>query len=159
MDRATPTPRSLIQVMELLNTFLSTTKEKNILSLEFYETMEGKNAKVFRNQYDVIDRINEIKENDNDILRYVDDIVQKINDIKDEFRTHIEHLENIGKIINRGKIGTLEGLARDAVKKADITTDNPAIQSVLEQPYDELAAVRKPSGGRKKRRKTRKRRY
>lgn len=128
---------------------------------QIYDNVEQAQPQRIRNAYendmqDVLQVIESLEIN----MRGIDTIISLLQRIKDKTNTHKnEHLEII-KLLNRGKIGTLEGLAREKVADPqlgldlDVRTNNDVLtQSVLGQPYDELAAVRK---GGKKKRKTRK---
>lgn len=62
-------------------------------------------------------------------------------------------MNTIIRDINKSTVGTLEGLARDAIKRNEIVPEDEFVQNILEQPYDEGAALNR--GGTYKRRKTR----
>jgi hypothetical protein len=75
-------------------------------------------------------------------------------------------LEEIGKIfkdrknrVNKGKIGTLEGLAREEINKKNIPIDEYG-ETVMDQDYDELEEI-KWNGGKNigKRNKTKRKKY
>jgi hypothetical protein len=75
-------------------------------------------------------------------------------------------LEEIGKIfkerknrVNKGKIGTLEGLAREKINKKNIPIDEYG-ETVMDQDYDEKSEI-KWNGGKNisKRNKTKRKKY
>lgn len=86
----------------------------------------------------------------------IDYSIGRLNEIKNLINEFNELISDIQIYMNKAKIGTLEGLARDTIKKSRIVPpEDDIIQtSVLEQSYDETAATNR--GGKHKRRKTRK---
>lgn len=98
--------------------------------------------------------------NNNEInMRSIDVIIGLLNVLKDKINTYRNTVQSITQLFNRGKIGTLEGLSREKLTDPLLSiknNDDILAQTVLGQPYNELEAVRRKGG--KKKRKTKKRR-
>ena len=111
------------------------------MDIHFGEVNIGNNE---RNE--LIDKVNEAKNK-------LDISLDILNKSKDEINT-------LSKLLNRSTIGTLQGLSREVIESYNtVPTEEDA--KILHQPYDELADVKKPIGGRRRtrRRRTNKRRY
>jgi len=86
----------------------------------------------------------------------IDYSIGRLNEIKNLINEFNDIINDIQIYMNKARIGTLEGLARDTIKKSRIVPlqDDIIQTAVLEQSYDETAATNR--GGKHTRRKTRK---
>lgn len=109
-----------------------------------------------RNIYDKTWEIIIEKESDAEqSLNKVNNTIQRLEKYKPLLEKIKEKLLESKKIINLSKVGTLEGLSRQTIEENKISSDDVAIQSVLEQKYNELNAIH-ISGGKKSFRKNNK---
>ena len=76
-----------------------------------------------------------------------------------KFLNVVKGIEDKIIVLNKAKIGTLEGLSREAINKNKIPLDEHA-QTVMEQPYNELAEINRVGGkNSSKRNKTKRKKY
>jgi hypothetical protein len=146
-----------IAIYDLLRPIEEDLDRRNIEIKEIYDIVERARPHIIRNAYENgMQEFLRVIESHEITMRGVDTLIELLNRIKDKINTYKDEHQEIIKLFNRGKISTLEGLAREKVAEPQVkvSTNNDVLtQSVLGQPYDELAAVRK---GGKKKRKTRK---
>ena len=114
-----------------------------------------------RNKYDSnfekfekhISNINEEKIKLDDIAITANNSIQHINYLEELY-------SKLYTILNRGKVGTLEGLSRENLQNGNVPIENMSKleEEVLIQPYDELKEVSANGGKRKKKKTIKKRR-
>jgi len=113
---------------------------------------------LFTGLEDFIQDYNNVTQYLNDIIITCNSSIEKINDIN-------ELIHEFKIILNRSKVGTLEGLVRGNISDiprqsvSDLLRDKPLVKEVYKQPYDEFQAVHNngPNGGFSKNKKKRKR--
>ena len=91
----------------------------------------------------------------NNIITKMNDVKRKLETIETLTSQHTDILNEVLRELNKKQIGTLEGLARDAIARGRIRPQEGDIiaRSVLEQHYDELEAMNRGGKTKKKTRK------
>ncbi len=125
-----------------------------------YKEIEETAPERVRQSYDSgMQQLIAVADNKDINMRSIDIIIGLLNTLKDKINAYKDSTQSINQLFNRGRIGTLEGLAREKLTDPLLSIQNNGdtlAQSVLKQPYNELDAVRRKGG--KKKRKTKKRR-
>lgn len=135
------------------------TKFENLLDsnlkkfLVFYEQIKKRPPSNLRTHYDMYwnalsekeTDANKIKTDLNDSIQSINNCIIKVNEIN-------KVLEKMKILVNTGKVGTLEGIARQNIETNNIPTENLSQpeQEVLKQHYDELKQINLSGGFRKK---------
>jgi hypothetical protein len=142
--------------------FILTKKNREIK--EMLAIIEEQKPTHFRGSNDNIWRTFERITNDYSIINEeVEKNIRSLNEIKNILNINLDLINNAKTVVNKKTIGTLEGITRDVIRQRNIVPEEGDIirTAVLEQPYDEKAALNR--GGRKtqnkrKNKKTRKNR-
>jgi superoxide dismutase len=146
------------QMIELSNKIINDIKIKNENSKTVLHNLEKVySIETIRHAYDIITQkltydLNESIRQDSDM------IIQNMNKIKNLIDVNTEINSNAMRIVNKKKVGTLEGLSREAVSKYRIPVTDEVAREVVNQPYDETEVVKKQTGGKRKKSNTRKKR-
>lgn len=74
------------------------------------------------------------------MIEEVDKCILLLNNLKTRMNEDIDLLKDTQAFLNNVKIGTLEGLTRDIIKKHKIVPEDEFAQTLLKQPYNEIAA-------------------
>lgn len=122
---------------------------KNIEDInKSYLTLKPKDVRnIYDKTWDIIIR----QENDREeIVNKVNNTIQRLEEYKPLLEQIKEKLLETKKIVNTSKVGTLEGLMRQQIEQNKISSDEVPVQSVLEQDYNELNALRNTGGKKNK---------
>jgi hypothetical protein len=74
------------------------------------------------------------------MIEEVDKCILLLNNLKTRMNEDIDLLKDTQAFLNNVKIGTLEGLTRDIIKKHKIVPEDEFAQTLLKQPYNEITA-------------------
>lgn len=77
---------------------------------------------------------------DSSMIEEVDKCILMLNNLKTLMYKDIDLLKDTQAFLNNVKIGTLEGLTRDIIRQCKIVPEDDFAQTLLKQPYDEIAA-------------------
>jgi DNA-binding transcriptional MerR regulator len=137
---------------------ISTAFEKSFVNKiqkmnEFYDRIKleppSKLRKNYNRYYDVLENkeveTNTIIRELNDSIASITNSISKVNEIN-------EILEKMKNIVNKGKVGTLEGITRENITNANIPVENlsESEQEVLNQDYNEFQRMSLNGGISKK---------
>ena len=107
------------------------------------------------------DRLWEIIQNkENESIQGMTDLdegIKIIENCKNILKDINQNIKETKKTLNSRIVGTLEGMARQAIAENSIPTKTYAQQSVLDQDYNELENIRSVGGFSKKRKNIKKR--
>jgi hypothetical protein len=125
----------------------SVSKYKEILktTIKSYDASKGflqnKEPKRLRELYGVqMEEYTKSKDIIKDNKEFVEKIMKELEECKSLLIENEKMIEDKIIVLNKAKIGTLEGLSREAINKNKIPLDEHA-QTVMEQPYNELAEI------------------
>lgn len=144
--------QKLTTIVNTLNSQSDILIDKIQDSYELEEIMKTKNPTAMRRIYET-----KFGEFDSAEQRYIS-MLEKINEVTASLDTvkiwverHIDIIRDMKKIMNIHKVGTLEGLARQAMEENSIVPakDDEIANAVLQQPYRENAQLNL-RGGKKK---------
>jgi len=129
---------------------------------KLYDDVKVLTPEKSRKMYDKLsnaieDKVNEINRLNNDF----NNAIISINNSLNKSSKFYEILEKMQLLLNKGKVGTLEGITRENIKKGKFPAENlyEEEKEILNQDYDEFKEVNKVNvvGGFSKKRKGTKR--
>ena len=130
----------------------SVSEYKKILktAIKSYDASKGflltKEPKSLRELYGVqMEEYTKSKDIIKDNKEFVEKIIKELEECKSLLIENEKMIEDKIIVLNKAKIGTLEGLSREAINKNKIPLDEHA-QTVMEQPYNELAEINRAGG-------------
>jgi hypothetical protein len=130
----------------------SVSEYKKILktAIKSYDASKGfsltKEPKRLRELYGVqMEEYTKSKDSIKDNKEFVEKIIKELEECKSLLIENEKMIEDKIIVLNKAKIGTLEGLSREAINKNKIPLDEHA-QTVMEQPYNELAEINRAGG-------------
>jgi len=86
----------------------------------------------------------------NTLIFELNDSIEKIKDVVKVANTSIISIQELKRILNIARLGTLEGLTRSAIKTHGVKTADEMMNVVLSQSYNELPRVKYGGKSRKK---------
>jgi len=113
-------------------------------NLEYLKIINDLPPRNVRKRYDDIWAYFIARENMNrEFLTELKDSIQILENCNDT-------LQKFKEIVNKKKVGTLEGITRQQIREEHITMpESEALTSVLEQPYNEEKSIKQPLGGKR----------
>jgi len=137
---------------------LKTTIKSYNASKGFLQTKEPKRL---RELYGVqMEEYTKSKDIIKDNKEFVEKIMKELEECKSLLIENEKMIEDKIIVLNKAKIGTLEGLSREAINKNKTPLDEHG-ETVIEQLYNELVEINSRAGGKNssKRNKTKRKKY
>jgi len=147
---------TILNYKQKLSDILKTTKD---VKQQFKNDLPENSRRHYNTRFDNISRLR------NEYMSAYSEIgesIKALNACKDLVKQININITQTKDALDRGRAGTLEGLVRSTVKNnpsvySDAIRQSDLVQTVLNQPYDELKRIREQDGGKKTRRKLRRR--
>jgi len=140
-------------ILSISNAFERSFVDKLKKLNDFYDKVKAEPPSNLRKNYNKYYDVLENKEREtNKIMRELNDSIESITNTISKVNEINEILEKMKNIVNKGKVGTLEGITRENITNANIPLENlsESEQEVLNQDYDELQRMNINGGFSKK---------
>ncbi len=147
---------TILNYKEKLSNILKTTED---VKQQFKNDLPENSRRHYNQRFDNISRLH------NEYMSAYSEIgesIEALNACKDLVKQINTNITQTKDALDRGKVGTLEGQLRSTVRNnhsvySDAVRQSDLVQTVLDQPYDELTRILEQDGGKKTRRKRRRR--
>lgn len=143
--------RILSDLLEFEHSF-----DGKIRDLESYnDIIKDAEPKTIRRSYDrLMNHVGVLELEEEEIRSNLDVCITVINKCKEKIEPLNRAVNKLKLLLNRSKVGTLQGLALQKVKHSKPVSKTKLHQTVRSQPYDELKSLKSLNGGFSKKRRT-----
>jgi hypothetical protein len=143
--------RILSDLLEFEHSF-----DGKIRDLELYnDKINDAEPKTIRRSYDrLMNHVGVLELEEEEIRSNLDKCITAINKCKEKIEPLNRAVNKLKLLLNRSKVGTLQGLALQKVKHSKPVSKTKLHQTVRSLPYDELKSLKSLNGGFSKKRRT-----